>query len=90
MQPAEAIERALERGPVTTALNAYSPGFMSYTSGVLQNVDTQNINHAMVIVGYTEDYWILQNSWGTWWGDQGYIKVAKNTNFWINIAVDAI
>jgi hypothetical protein len=34
--------------------------------------------HAMLIVGYTGNFFILKNSWGTDWGDQGYCYVPKN------------
>jgi hypothetical protein len=34
--------------------------------------------HAMLIVGYTGNFYILKNSWGTDWGDQGYCYVPKN------------
>lgn len=32
--------------------------------------------HSVAIVGYTDSYWIVKNSWGTGWGDSGYIKIA--------------
>jgi C1A family cysteine protease len=34
--------------------------------------------HAMLIVGYTGNFYILKNSWGTDWGDQGFCYVPKN------------
>ena len=67
------IKRALiEDGPIATALSVRgTPGFMSYSGGILRNVSTQYLDHAMIIVGYTKDAWILQNSWGPGWGDGG-------------------
>ena len=49
-------------------------GIYSYTEGVYSgcpeyNVSIANINHAVVIVGYTQDgHWIIKNSWGENWG----------------------
>ena len=41
-------------------------------------------NHAVAIVGYTsysstENAWIVRNSWNTWWGDNGYVKIRKDS-----------
>jgi hypothetical protein len=35
------------------------------------------INHGVLVVGVTDDYWIVKNSWGTTWGENGYIRLAK-------------
>ena len=50
-----------------------------YKSGIYSGCGVNyNVNHAMNIVGVNveEGYWILRNSWGTWWGDNGYMKLA--------------
>lgn len=36
-------------------------------------------NHAVLITGYTSDAWIIKNSWGTGWGENGYIRVSRNS-----------
>ena len=47
------------------------------------------VDHAALIVGYTPTYWIVKNSWGTDFGDNGYIYVSRaaGRNCKIGIAV---
>ena len=53
-----------------------------YTSGILdsQNCWQGDLDHAVAAVGYGseggQDYYIVRNSWGTWWGQKGYAKIA--------------
>ena len=56
-------------------------GFGAYKKGVYDKCGKGWPNHQVAVVGWgTEngiDYWLIKNSWGTWWGDKGYIKVKK-------------
>lgn len=52
-----------------------------YTGGIMDSAECgTNLDHAVAAVGYGnedgKDYYIVRNSWGASWGDQGYIKIA--------------
>jgi len=34
------------------------------------------MDHGVLLVGYTSEYWIVKNSWDTTWGENGYIRLA--------------
>uniref|UniRef100_A0A914YWT0 Peptidase C1A papain C-terminal domain-containing protein n=1 Tax=Panagrolaimus superbus TaxID=310955 RepID=A0A914YWT0_9BILA len=62
------------------------PEFMLYDSGILdiskdECVEKNEGLHAMTIVGYTPEYWIIKNSWDTDWGEDGYVRVKRGINF---------
>jgi len=70
-----------EHGAVVATVKAAGP-FSSYGGGVFSGCHPGSAtDHAISVVGYgTEggvDYWLIKNSWGTWWGDKGYIKIQR-------------
>ncbi|XP_011304748.1 cathepsin L1 [Fopius arisanus] len=80
-------ERALEAavatvGPIATSINASPKTFQLYHTGIYDDplCSSDSVNHAMLIVGYTPDYWILKNWWGNNWGENGYMRIRKNRN----------
>ena len=77
------LKEAVSRGPVSIAIEADTFTFQHYTGGVLtSNMCGTNLDHGVLVVGYgTEDetpYWIVKNSWGTGWGENGYIRIARS------------
>ena len=72
----------LANGPVSIGVDATS--FQTYNSGILTNCISQQVDHAVLIVGYDDTnvppYWIIKNSWGASWGEAGYIRVQKGTD----------
>lgn len=87
------LYQVLRNGPFATALNANA--LKNYRSGILDIKGcTNGVNHVVVIIGFGTDpatkqnYWIMQNSWGTTWGENGYarllVKDEDNWNCYIN------
>lgn len=72
-------------GPVAAAVDASNPSFQFYSAGVYYELECESthLDHAVLVVGYGtdengDDYWLLKNSWGTSWGEQG-ILFEKNS-----------
>jgi len=73
------LASALNSGPVSVAVDANDP-FGSYGRGILTNKCGTSLNHAVLAVGYTSQYWKVKNSWGSRWGESGYIRMTRNGN----------
>lgn len=77
------LKGAVAKNPVVVAIEADTRYFQSYTSGILDSVSCgTNLDHAVEIVGYGAEngmkYWIVRNSWGTSWGENGYFRVLRS------------
>ena len=70
---------ALSQGPISIALDASSWG--SYRGGIVTSCGT-GMNHGVVLLGYqgNGNAWLVRNSWGTGWGEQGHIRLLKGRN----------
>ncbi len=82
----DAIKNAIYTyGPVSVAVCAGSV-FQSYRGGIYSTNESSycngGINHAVNLVGWNdaENTWILRNSWGTGWGESGYMRIARGVS----------
>jgi len=83
VDPSEgALEAAVSQQPVSVAIEADKPVFQHYTGGVLTNEACgSQLDHGVLAVGFGTDkgqkYWLVKNSWGTSFGEQGYIRIER-------------
>ena len=75
------MKAAVVQQPVSVSIEADRSVFQQYTSGVFSSADCgTNTDHATLVVGYGTDaygeHWIMKNSWGTSWGEDGYMRLA--------------
>ena len=73
------LKSALSQQPVSVTVNAGQ--LQLYSNGVVTGNCQGQINHAVIAVGYGSDgldYFKIRNSWGTGWGERGYIRLAQS------------
>jgi len=93
----EALKDAVaSQGPVSIAIDASHSSFQLYKRGVYYEPEcsSENLDHGVLIVGYGTDpdhgdYWIVKNSWGPLWGEEGYIRMARNKHNHCGVASKA-
>jgi cathepsin X len=74
-----------KNGPIACGVSV-TDGVESYKGGIYSEYnESPEINHIVSVVGWGAhhdtglEYWIIRNSWGSAWGEQGYMKLVTST-----------
>ncbi|XP_054785291.1 zingipain-2-like [Prosopis cineraria] len=78
----QALQKAVANQPVSVAIDASGSDFQFYSSGIFTGSCGTELDHGVTAVGYgvsdDTEYWLVKNSWGTEWGEEGYIRMQRN------------
>jgi len=80
-----ALYAALQKGPVSVAIEADQESFQFYSSGILTSACGAQLDHGVLVVGWGVDkslnstsYWTVKNSWGASWGEAGFVRLVDD------------
>lgn len=81
----EAMMNALAKRPISIAIEADQKDFQLYKTGVFTGACGVKLDHGVLLVGYgnefSDDFYLIKNSWGNSWGDAGYIKLGRGKQY---------
>lgn len=88
-EEADVLDALASAGPISIAVDAGGLGWQFYFGGVhkchgKKSSNPDSADHGVAIVGYgvegSDKYWIVRNSWGSGWGEHGYMKLEYGAN----------
>ncbi|XP_062224716.1 senescence-specific cysteine protease SAG39-like [Phragmites australis] len=81
----ESLRKAVANQPVSVAVDGGDSHFRFYKGGILSGACGTELDHGIAAVGYGvasdgTKYWLMKNSWGTSWGEDGYIRMERDVS----------
>ncbi|CAL5403766.1 unnamed protein product [Camellia sinensis] len=78
------LQAAVAKQPVSVGIDAGGYAFQLYAGGIFSAHCGEDLNHGVIIVGYGENngqnkYWLVKNSWGSNWGESGYVRMERGS-----------